>query len=325
MGDYLKRFRDRVNVRGDTRYEQLQSMKVETFNDYLTQAPTYQISISNQLYTVAIEDISYGERNKFDKVLLASLGTPIVLGTSFKWDNKDWIVVRLEKETVPSNISAKLKECNNSLNWKANEVTITVPCVISDRTISGFIEEENFLMPSGKVLVVVPNNTTTKTFIKRGKRFLVNGSVAYKAIYIDEVTQPGLLYITMEEDILLAQDDKVNNIAFNNTITTPVTEIPTEVGYDIVIMGDYNIKINNQRTFTAQAYLDGQLINNAQFTWLLTNLDDTVTTYASLLSVTNTSCAVKAGNKVSKVKLKCVLDGHADVVKNMNINITPLF
>lgn len=325
MENYLKRFKNRVNVRGNTKFEQLQSLKIETFNDYLAQVPTYQVLINNQEYTVAIEDISYGERNKYDKVLLTSLDVPITLGTSFKWDNKDWIVLRLEKESVPSNISAKLKECTNNLNWKVNETIISIPCVISDRTISGFIEEEHFLMPSGKILIIVPNNITTKTFIKRGKRFIINGSLAYKVIYIDEVVQPGLLYITMEEDILLAQDDKINNIAFNNVISTLVVETPIEVGYDIVITGNCNIKINNQETFTAKAYIDGQLINDAYFTWLLTNIDDSIATYANLLSVTNNSCMIKAGKKVGKVKLKCILNDNVDITKDININITPLF
>ncbi len=324
MGDFLKRFRNRVNVRGSTNYEQRQNLKIETFNDYLAQAPTYEIVIDGVTYIVAIEDIAYGERNKYDKVLLAALDTPVTLGTSFEWQGKNWIVIRLESEPVPSNVSAKLKECNNKLYWKEGDELITLPCVISDRTINGLIEEEHFLVPSGKVLIIVPNNNTTKNFIKRGKRFIVNNSIAYKAIYIDEVTNPGLLYITMEEDILLIQDDKVNNIAFNKVAATPVTETPTEVGYDIVVDGDYSIKINSQETFTAQAYLDGQLLVDEQFTWLLTNIDDSPATYATLVSSTDTTCIIKAGMKTGKTKLKCTLVSQG-LVKDIDINITPLF
>jgi hypothetical protein len=147
---------------------------------------------------------------------------------------------------------------------------------------TGIQDGEHNPKPDSKLNITMQFNDKTK-LIKRGIRLLLGFSgvyYAYKTTLPDIVNRPGLIDIVLVEDDICPEDDIINGIAFNDiSISTSTT--------NLFIEGVDDIKVNEQQIY--------KIINNNgdSYSWSVTTLNGTFTSYAKILNSTITNCTVQ--------------------------------
>lgn len=287
-------YKNRVLRKGSTNQERILYEKKRSFEEYLNNAPNaYEVDIDGNKYLAAIQDVSFNSENNEMKYLLTYLDTPLDVGSIVVWDDKNWIVVSKEVETIKSHQSCKIALCNNILTFQDTDnpsIIYEIPCIIVNKASaysSGEKETKYIVLADDQILVTIPNNNITKQ-IFLGKRFIFDNSEfnVYKTTKIDTLSQKGLINITMKKDEYNANTDRLDlNIADYVGIKEESTEPPTDEGYYIEIEGADSIAIFGVETYTAKIYYNGELVSDKAVRWEVSdrfNIKETTDTTITL-------------------------------------------
>jgi len=287
-------YKNRVLRKGSTNQERIIYEKKRSFEEYLNTIPNaYEVNIDGNYYLAAIQDVSFNNENSEMKYLLTYLDTPLDVGSTVVWDDKNWIVISKEVEAIKSHQSCKIALCNNILTFQDTDnpsIIYEIPCILTNKAStysSGEKETKYIVLADDQILVTIPNNDITKK-ISLDKRFIFDNSKfnIYKTTKIDTLSQRGLINITMKKDEYNSNTDRLDlNIADYINIGEEQTEPPTDDGYVIEIEGADSIAIFGIETYTAKIYYNGELVNDKEVRWEISdrfNIKETTDTAITL-------------------------------------------
>lgn len=229
MGDsyFDTAYKTRVEFYGVSIADRTLQKGISTFERFLKTAATRQkIKIGKKNLYVSIQTLRLNELgDKHEKIVLASLDSGIDVGTIFKWNDKNWLVLTKEDLTINTHIKGKIRECNHLLKWNKGKSIYTIPAHI---LTSGVGEKEQrlqgILFPNldSTAIAIIPFNSITST-LKKGQRFIIGKDsqeivkikpTSWKVVGINDVSIPKLRILVMEEDLLdVAKDDLERKIA----------------------------------------------------------------------------------------------------------------
>lgn len=152
-----------------------------------------------------------------DRKLFCSVGSVVHLGSIIQWDSRTFLVSS-KPESNQAYLSMRILETNYTLKWKnESNQTISSPAIVENfRNQTDGIKEGKFMaIGDDERYVTLPNNSDTLKLVENIR--LIIGRNVYKISKPDEVTSPGLIYLTLKENQERDADDFVNGIADNTT------------------------------------------------------------------------------------------------------------
>lgn len=277
-------YKNRVLRKGKTNQERIVYEKKRSFEEYLYNAPnSYKVEIDGNECLAVIQDVSFNDELYQAKYILITTDTPISVGSIVEWDNKCWIVITKEEETVKSHQACKMQPCNNYLTFQdENNPSIIhkVPCVLSSKATpyaTGIQEVKYVILAEDRILAIVPNNEITQQ-IKLNKRFIFdyNKDNIYKVTKIDMLTQKGLINITISKDEYNPAKDRLDLNIADYIGTEKESETPIGEGHVVTIEGSDTIQLLTTETYHATVYHNDTEIKDKAVVWELSR-DDLVT------------------------------------------------
>lgn len=238
----------------------------------------------------------------------------ISVGTTVLWGSGYWLVTDVDAENGVYDVGI-IEKCNNTIKLST---TKSISCICTNKSLytSGVQDNKLIAIPDTKLNISCPVNADTLKF-ERDFRMLFGFSgkyYAYKVSMIDGVSQPGILTLVVEETGMLPEDDLVNGIAYN-----PITPaIPT----NLAIQASDNkneVKINTTKVFSVANNTLGYKYN-----WSLTNTDGSATTYASIVTSTDTDVTIKGVTSGRQVKITAVEKTNSSTL-SLIVNVISAF
>lgn len=218
--------------------------------------------------------------------------------------------------------NAELEICTNTLNFYdktsvLNDI-ISVPCVVSSTTISSasLDDQTYFSNLQGKIVVQIPNNTSTST-IYEGQRFIL-GKYVYEVANIDDITSIGLLKINMQITETNNLDNFVTGVAYNEGIVAN--------NYALKILNGSSISFNTNQNITLSVEVsnNGTVISPTP-SLIYSSSDINVCTVDSngvLTGLVNGTCQISVA-LTSEPNLKATVDVEivSTITHNYSVNI----
>ncbi len=319
MSDYFERVykpRNEHNITSDK--NQVVAKGIRQFERYLYRAATKETIVYNeQELLVSIQTTSQDEvGQRSEKIILAPLDTGLGVGSIFEWGDDNWLILTVEKLSIPTHIKGKIRYCNHVLKWYNGPTLLECPAhVITNRgvgidegTTGGLITVE----PSLVIVAIVPYTDDTSS-IKRDQRFIID-SVPARVTSIDDVSVQQLRIITMKEDIVdMGRDIPDDSIADVYVADTETGQVEVD---DVVyaIEGSKSIVWNQSSNYTAK--IDDDIAANVVFTGLHDDLAMVVS------EETENPAEIVANNNgiVGNFSLQCYfVDQDITVIKIINI------
>ena len=164
-----------------------------------------------------------------------------------------WLMISLDTQHL-YDVRGRIMLCNNYLKWISNEgKVISYECVFEDTlTYASFkYGDAGIVQPNGTIVVLVPQNTDTRTIYKN-QRFLFNG-VPYVVNNFIRSVNTNFLEIYMFETQLLDKDDIKNNIAYNGV----EQEVNSTTSTTLITPDINDILEGTTQDFTIQRYVNG--------------------------------------------------------------------
>lgn len=258
-------YQRRMNTSGDNEVTRLQNDLQEGFEYLLANSPCKTTIVDGaNAYEVIIEDKQRFGRNTDDKILFSRVADNLIIGFTFPWRNKKWMLVKSEENVTNQSKDFYLGECNDSVKY-LDEFNIEheYPVIYSKfgKGNDGKTETKSTILPASQSSIQVQSNEHTCKFSKeQGNRFILSGK-PFKIVDIETSLPQGLLYIILEEDSeRVGKDDMVNRIAEN--IYTNIPESHSTSG--LVIEGNGNdgvIYCNLSFDFEAKLYEGDVLVD----------------------------------------------------------------
>lgn len=162
-----------------------------------------------------------------------------------------------------------VRRCNNALRMidPENGALFSIPCVIDYDMSSPSQQVSRYVItPNNHATIMVQGNPDTIRLFKLNTRFILGGRpfklLAYQNALIDKelATYPTLLYLDLYLDEIHAQDDIVNQIAYNGDYNYAVSIDST----------DLELTENSQGTLNASVTLNGEEVNR-KISWTSSN------------------------------------------------------
>jgi len=263
-----------------------------------------------------------------------------------------YLVKSKVEPTLEDYDSAFVINCNSSLKYKAivdNVATlIEIPCIAGNGIVN-LSDDKYFDLINNTISINIGYSLVDKVkYIKDTgvvTRFIL-GSKAYKVkgvdnitnVFDDGVTKSGMITIKLESNEIMAEDDLINNVAYNildNIVVPPPVTIPVST-YQIVTSttpaSDYNYIINGSLrtqkvyntdltpitdgsivfTFSLEVSVKNPTIGTSQLITLMDNV--TATTVRLTASSTVKGYVILVGTSGSNVvKREIRIKGQYDV------------
>ncbi|MCK9482527.1 MAG: hypothetical protein M0R38_12365, partial [Bacteroidia bacterium] len=298
-------YKRRGRLWGTTSKEQLLNISKKYFEDYLLNgASSETIVIDSRQYTAAVHD-NKDDENKISKHFLLPVTVSAGPGTLISWYGDYWLIVQKEKRSFEAYNKFLAFRCNNAVNW-IDEYGIlkTSPCYLF--STMGTKVENNFKIAVGKI--VFPNLNKRLNIIlpyqliKNEQRFIIN-SEAWRVVERDLVSVNGILYLSLEEDLIDSfDDDIVNNIADSGKLNDSTIDI----GIDTL-----SLEVGESFIFNPILYKDGKLISDASFAY-------TVLTGSTFISMVGSSVS---GVKLGTATIEVYLIGNEELKTSCSITV----
>jgi len=260
----------------------------------------------------------YGE-NREERILHCLENVTIHRGSMIYWKNEYWLVMTdIDFNGIYK--SSKMVKCTNTLTFKnKNGVIIHQPVVLANQTVltDGIKETARIVDFDTMRFALVPFNNDTKELYLQ-QRFMLNHNSAFEILKIDDYTYclnsngyvvNGVLQLTLNQGAIIAEDDIVNNLAYNdNLIITPIV-----TGATIIVSGQNLLKIGEQTTYSVK-YDDGKPIIGTTYTF------STDSGKASIISSGSQTCLVK-GLFSGQVQLTAMNNANPSITYKKIINV----
>lgn len=306
----------RINYHGTTEQERLANEGIQTFKDFLMNAPNRKtIIIEDEDYFGVIQDVAFNDNNKDNKILLVELTTPAEVGVVFECEGIKWLITGEEKNTIVTHRTFKVTECNNTLKFYKNSILRTIPCIVTSGSGNYMDEDINKFMslPNGRYLCICPSGTITKE--DTNLRFIMNDA-PYKINGIDNLKSDGLIYMELNDDVFTANDNRALGIADYysnqpNIVTTILNGESATLLYTSSIL-----------QLNVQCKENGVIIDNPTITYTTNNnLIATVSSTGLITAIGTGDCIVTATYK--GVSDTISIHGDISVPTNYVLTLTP--
>jgi hypothetical protein len=205
-------YQRRLNKNGTTQRDRTiinaQRLIAKDFSD----SPSYKSVTINGIdrdVQIIEEHALRSDSNK--KRILCKPDESISIGDLVVWDTVSWLCTDTE-DNIAFYERGVIEKCNNNLKYidSAGEL-VTIPFVITDRISMGQKENDYYILPDNKIMVMVADDGDSEEIVV-DKRFLLNSN-AFKVESIDNITKPGINIYRMVFDAIVEDDDKVLGIA----------------------------------------------------------------------------------------------------------------
>lgn len=209
---------------------EMSTIQQDILNDFESSPSFETITISGTSYGVQIVEQNSLQKNPNEKRILMKPGDVINVGDLVLWNSNYWLCTDNDPDGIY--YVGIIERCNNELKW-LNSLggQESTPCITTNKSLytTGIDENKYMVVGAGHINVIIP--TTDKTLlIDRDKRFLIGYQGKYdcwKVTMADHTSQPGLIYLVMEEDEVNKNTDNLSlGIAdyYNNVYTIAIKE-----------------------------------------------------------------------------------------------------
>ena len=217
---------------------------------------------TNEKELMIINDVSQNDKTALDeKILLCRLNVNIDVG-SYVYFNGNWFVIEFEEnKSIQTHKKYIMRRCNNTLNFNYKGKIYNIPLSISNLTLySKGIKDTKYLSEAdAKRDVFIGSNPITRA-IERGNRIMLNNLSTFRITHINDFEytrrydeEAGLIKWIVVQTLVLNEDDKENNVAYN-----PISE-PDTIGTD-KIHGKDSIFINELNKYKIECNREVEFI-----------------------------------------------------------------
>lgn len=199
---YRKRIQSDVEAKDYKRQTVIDDM-IYNFSDPLSY---FEITKNDSfdIYGALLIDDDSNKKGIPDKKIIIKPPDTLSIGEIInvpKWGDENWIVTIINP---PNSFysSGLIEKTNNTLLYYKNnlltpENLVSTPCIVSNKV--GNLSENTFMaLSENKIKVIIQNNSDT-TQIPMQQKIIFNNKYAYEITSIDELSQPGLITLTMTE------------------------------------------------------------------------------------------------------------------------------
>ena len=296
---------------------------VNPIEELFTNSQFFQfVQFNNSIIEARIQST----KNENVKKLQLKPGTELRTGNIVELPGgSKWITIDSQNNGVLPKCT--IQQTNHILKWQNSEgEIIQAPAIIIDNTTVGIEDNKWMILPGAKFQAILDADERN-VLLTRGKRFILNQS-AWKCIFIDRTTRPGLLMLILDEDLIKSSDDMENEIADYVPMTEPEEpEEPSEPGegMTVEISGPGEIYVGSSASYDATFYLNGNSITGIGTWQLFADNQENTTTLANIQSQTDSSCTVKPNSNTGYVQLKCTVVDYPEVFSWKRIWIRSLW
>ena len=253
---YLKR----VNKYGTTIQERIQNKKNHDFLAVIKKSPN-QVKIlkDNEIFMGILQNKVNSEKENISylltfKGLCWKDGTIVLTENQSDFVQKKWLIFHLEEYSSIGYDKYQVVELDREISWLNDNILHTGYGHIvgsGDKSIlSKFsiqFDISGIYEPNKVLRLILSNNNQ----VKKGDRFLFDKE-AYKVSGLDRISVPGLIYVTLEEDLYNENDDDVlEQLDLNNWM------ISTSFGNNQIFLPNINFVLERICTF----YFKGKPVN----------------------------------------------------------------
>ena len=209
--DHWQTYRNRLNKNGLNQKDRIIASTQRTIIDQFSNSPSYhEVTVNGISQYVQIIEDSISRRDSEKKRIICKPNDDLSIGDAIVWDSNDWLCTDIDD--VEIYIRGIIEKCNNDLIYLDSDGEIvTVPCVITNKILMNQKENDYYILPDNKIMVMVADNDDSKE-ITVDSRFLL-GSNAFKVESIDNITKPGIITLKMHFDSITQNDNKDLGIA----------------------------------------------------------------------------------------------------------------
>lgn len=204
---------------------------------------------TNEKELMIINDVAQNDKTALDeKILLCRLNTSIDVGC-YVWFNENWFLIEFEEnKTIPTHKKFIMRRCNNMLNFNYKGKIYNIPLSISNLTLySKGIRDTKYLSEAdAKRDVFIGSNPITRA-IERGNRIMLNNLSTFRITHINDFeytrrcdNEAGLIKWITVQTLVLNEDDKENNVAYNPLSQPDVSSIGKIHGKDFIYINEIN-------------------------------------------------------------------------------------
>ncbi|MBW9157803.1 hypothetical protein [Clostridium tagluense] len=237
-------------------------------------------------------------------------------GDLISYQNRNWLVIG-EVSQNGTIYKATMRKCNHILKFYVMSLKIfEVPCIleVSGQSIN---EGKYFTTANGKIELYIRDIPDHRK-LTYNNRFILMGS----AFEIEGLTReiPGIIHLYCRNILSMAQDDLVNEIAYNPP-SIPNIPIPPIPQNNLIVKGEDKVVYNRATTYTVLNA--DKTPTDKTFTFSLENNIVDAIVLATIKSFTDTTVTLLGNNKTKKgvFDLKCVCneDNTITVIKNLKV------
>ena len=209
--DHWQTYRNRLNKNGLNQKDRIIANTQRTIIDQFSNSPSYyEVTVNGISQDVQIIEDSASRKDSEKKRIICKPNDDLNIGDAIVWDSNDWLCTDIDD--VQIYIRGIIERCNNNLIYLDSDgEIITVPCVITNKILMNQKENDYYILPDNKIMVMVADNDDSKE-ITVDSRFLL-GSNAFKVESIDNITKPGIITLKMHFDSITQNDNKDLGIA----------------------------------------------------------------------------------------------------------------
>lgn len=204
---------------------------------------------TNEKELMIINDVSQNDKTALDeKILLCRLNVNIDVG-SYVYFNGNWFVIEFEEnKSIQTHKKYIMRRCNNTLNFNYKGKIYNIPLSISNLTLySKGIKDTKYLSEAdAKRDVFIGSNPITRA-IERGNRIMLNNLSTFRITHINDFEytrrydeEAGLIKWIVVQTLVLNEDDKENNVAYNPISEPDTSDVGKIHGKDFIYINEIN-------------------------------------------------------------------------------------
>lgn len=190
-----------------------------------------------------------------EKKVMCKTSSNIKIGTYIHWNNLEWLVVSEDMVTTGAYKKFSILPCHLYITRVIEDRVVDYPVAYENINSNAFNQEigannSKFLIDETMEKIIIPNIEEIREIVYLNKRVMLNSEKVYKVKKEDTFQTMGIIYVTIQQDVLTEKDNKELNIAADinkPNITTP--DIPSLIPSTISITGDKVAKIGTVKEY----------------------------------------------------------------------------
>lgn len=189
---------------------------------------------------------------KDSKKLLCRASSNIGVGTYINWRDIDWLVVSEDMVTTSAYKKFNILPCHMYITKRLEDRIVDYPVAYENINSNAFNQEigansSKFIVDISMEKIIIPNMEEIREITKLNNRVMVNAEKVYKVKKEDTFQSKGIIYVSIQQDVLTEKDNLELNIADDIIEDKLIT--PPETVDSIIIKGDRQAKIGSSKEY----------------------------------------------------------------------------